>query len=127
MNHTDHKNQRKSFYVEQSPETESVERGSSVNLSCALLSKDKENPDQCPGVYWFRSGSGETHPSFIYTQRNISDEQEKRSCFYHLSKTIRNSSDDGTYYCAVVTCGEILFGEGTQVETSTYLHLALCN
>ena len=119
LNHAD-RNQQKSVYVKQNPVTASVQPGDSVTFECSLLSKNKENPDQCPGVYWFRSGSGETHPSIIYTQRNISDEQEKRSCFYRLSKTIRNSSDDGTYYCAVVTCGEILFGEGTQVETSTF-------
>uniref|UniRef100_A0A8C3A8W0 Ig-like domain-containing protein n=1 Tax=Cyclopterus lumpus TaxID=8103 RepID=A0A8C3A8W0_CYCLU len=45
--------------------------------------------------------------------------KKKRSCDFSLSKTIHNSSDTGTYYCAVATCGEILFGEGTQVDTST--------
>ncbi|XP_044062383.1 uncharacterized protein LOC122880888 isoform X3 [Siniperca chuatsi] len=114
----DHKNQQKPVYVRQSPETESVQPGGSVTLQCSLLSKNKE--DQCPGehsVYWFRAGSGESHPGVIYTHRNSSDEQEERSCVYSLSKTIHNSSDTGTYYCAVVTCGEILFGEGTKVET----------
>ncbi|XP_028446006.1 uncharacterized protein LOC114563351 [Perca flavescens] len=110
-------NQQKSFYVKQSPETESVKPGDSVTLQCSLLSKTKGNTDQCPGehsVYWFRSGSGESHPGIIYTH---SDEEEERSCVYNLSKTIENSSDTGTYYCAVVMCGEILFGEGTKVET----------
>ncbi|XP_042349422.1 uncharacterized protein LOC121948184 isoform X2 [Plectropomus leopardus] len=114
--------QQKSFYVEQSPETESVQLGDSVNLQCSLLSKNKENEDQCPGehsVYWFRSGSAKTHPSIIYTH---SKEREERSCFYSLSKTIQSSSDTGTYYCAVVTCGEILFGEGTKVETRQDLY-----
>ncbi|XP_042349421.1 uncharacterized protein LOC121948184 isoform X1 [Plectropomus leopardus] len=121
VNHTDRK-QQKSFYVEQSPETESVQLGDSVNLQCSLLSKNKENEDQCPGehsVYWFRSGSAKTHPSIIYTH---SKEREERSCFYSLSKTIQSSSDTGTYYCAVVTCGEILFGEGTKVETRQDLY-----
>ncbi|XP_031159125.1 uncharacterized protein LOC116052506 [Sander lucioperca] len=110
-------NQQKSVYMKQSPETESVQPGDSVTLQCSLLSKTKGNTDQCPGehsVYWFRSGSGESHPGIIYTH---SDEEEERSCVYSLSKTIQNSSDTGTYYCAVVTCGEILFGEGTKVET----------
>ncbi|XP_078116311.1 uncharacterized protein LOC144524140 isoform X1 [Sander vitreus] len=113
----DHKNLQKAVYVKQSPETESVQPGDSVTLQCSLLSKTKGNTDQCPGehsVYWFRSGSGESHPGIIYTH---SDEEEDRSCVYSLSKTIQNSSDTGTYYCAVVTCGEILFGEGTKVET----------
>ncbi|XP_039669007.1 uncharacterized protein LOC120566550 [Perca fluviatilis] len=103
-------NQQKAVYVKQSPETESVKPGDSVTLQCSLLSKTKGNTDQCPGehrVYWFRSGSGESHLGIIYTH---SDEEEERSCVYSLSKTIQNSSDTGTYYCAVVTCGEILFG-----------------
>ncbi|XP_028446072.1 immunoglobulin lambda-1 light chain-like [Perca flavescens] len=114
-------NQQKSVYVKQSPETESVQPGDSVTLQCSLLSKTKGNTDQCPGehsVYWFRSGSGESHPGIIYTH---SDEEEERSCVYSLSKTIQNSSDTGTYYCAVVTYGEILFGEGTKVETRSEL------
>uniref|UniRef100_A0A8D0AF68 Ig-like domain-containing protein n=1 Tax=Sander lucioperca TaxID=283035 RepID=A0A8D0AF68_SANLU len=115
------RNQQKAVYVKQSPETESVKPGDSVTLQCSLLSKTKGNTDQCPGehsVYWFRSGSGESHPGIIYTH---SDEEEERSCVYSLSKTIQNSSDTGTYYCAVVTCGEILFGEGTKVETRSQL------
>ncbi|XP_044061694.1 uncharacterized protein LOC122880523 isoform X2 [Siniperca chuatsi] len=116
------RNQQKSVNVKQSPETASVQPGGSVTLQCSLLSKNKEG--QCPGehsVYWFRAGSGESHPGVIYTHRNSSDEQEERSCVYSLSKTIHNSSDTGTYYCAVVTCGEILFGEGTKVETNKCL------
>lgn len=122
MNHAD-RNQQKAVYVKQSPETESVQPGDSMTLQCSLLSKTKGNTDQCPGehsVYWFRSGSGESHPGIIYTH---SDEEEDRSCVYSLSKTIQNSSDTGTYYCAVVTCGEILFGEGTKVETSMFLRV----
>ncbi|XP_070818295.1 immunoglobulin kappa light chain-like [Chaetodon trifascialis] len=113
----DHKNQQKSVYVKQSPETESVTPGGSMTLQCSLLSRNKDRV-QCPGehsVYWFRAGSGGSHPSIIYTRS--SDEEEERSCVYSLSQTVRDSSDTGTYYCAVVTCGQILFGEGTQVET----------
>ncbi|XP_074505772.1 uncharacterized protein LOC141775932 [Sebastes fasciatus] len=110
------RNQQKFFYVKQRPETELVKPGDSVTLQCSLLSKNKEV--QCPdeqNVYWFRSGSRKYHPGIIYAH---SDEEEETSCDYSLSKTIQNSSDNGTYYCAVVTCGEILLGEGTKVETS---------
>ncbi|XP_040903673.1 uncharacterized protein LOC121188153 isoform X2 [Toxotes jaculatrix] len=114
------RNQQKHVYVKQSPEKASVQLGDSVTLQCSLLSKNKENRVQCPGehsVHWFRSGSGGFHPGIIYTHSSRRDEQEGRSCVYSLSKTMQNSSDAGTYYCAVVTCGEILFGEGTKVET----------
>ncbi|XP_040903667.1 uncharacterized protein LOC121188150 [Toxotes jaculatrix] len=113
-------NQQKHVYVKQSPEKASVQLGDSVTLQCSLLSKNKENRVQCPGehsVHWFRSGSGGFHPGIIYTHSSRSDEQEGRSCVYSLSKTMQNSSDAGTYYCAVVTCGVILFGEGSKVET----------
>ncbi|XP_039975749.1 uncharacterized protein LOC120785255 [Xiphias gladius] len=116
----DQKNRQKKVYVKQSPETASVRLGESTSLQCSLLSRNNETRVQCPGehsVHWFRAGSGQFDPGIIYTQRNRSDEQEGRSCAYSLSKTIQDSSDTGTYYCAVVTCGEILFGQGTKVET----------
>uniref|UniRef100_A0A3Q1H9W6 Ig-like domain-containing protein n=1 Tax=Anabas testudineus TaxID=64144 RepID=A0A3Q1H9W6_ANATE len=116
-------NQQKSVYVKQSPETESAQLGDAVYLQCSLLSKNKENKVQFGehNVYWFRPGSGGSHPSLIYTHRSRSDEQDEMSCSYSLSKTIQDSSDTGTYYCAVVTCGEILFGDGTKVETRQQL------
>ncbi|XP_059201630.1 uncharacterized protein LOC131981370 [Centropristis striata] len=81
----DHKNQQKSnqqksFYVKQSSEIESVQPGDSVSLQCSLLSKNKENNDDCAGEH-------------------------------------RHASDAGNYYCAVVACGEIMFGEGTKAQT----------
>ncbi|XP_027863860.1 uncharacterized protein LOC114138673 isoform X2 [Xiphophorus couchianus] len=106
-------------HVRQTPETTSVQDGDTVNLHCSLLSKTSVNSSQCPAknnVYWFRVGFGASHSSFIYTNQNSCDAQQ-RSCDYRLSKTIQNSSDAGMYYCAVVTCGKILFGEGTKVET----------
>ncbi|KAK2848667.1 hypothetical protein Q5P01_008501 [Channa striata] len=112
----DPKHLQKSVYVKQHPQTVSVELGDSATLQCSLLSENKENRDQCPGersVYWFRAGSGESQPGILYRNH----EQDKRSCVFSLSKRIHTSSDAGTYYCAVVTCGQILFGEGTKVET----------
>ncbi|XP_056899106.1 uncharacterized protein LOC130531227 isoform X2 [Takifugu flavidus] len=107
----DHKGQN-SLQVKQS---KSVHPGGSVTLQCSLHSKKEKKQHTCPAednVYWIRLGSGESHPSIIYTPSHSSCEGEERSCFYTLSKTV-NVSDKGTYYCAVDMCGQILFGGGT--------------
>ncbi|XP_046880218.1 uncharacterized protein LOC124470402 [Hypomesus transpacificus] len=107
--------------VLQQTESEPVHPGDSVTLQCSVLS------ESCTGqhsVFWFRAGAGESHPGLLYTQGDRSEECEKRpetpsptrSCVYSLSKNNLNSSDTGTYYCAVATCGEILFGSGTRLE-----------
>ncbi|XP_030596078.1 immunoglobulin superfamily member 2-like [Archocentrus centrarchus] len=93
----------------------------SVTLQCSVLS-DSDNRT-CPGglrVFWFREESHTSHPGIIYTDRNRHHECKKRSgteqsCVYHFSKSI-SSSDEGTYYCAVATCGQIMFGNGTKLD-----------
>ncbi|XP_030594389.1 uncharacterized protein LOC115786403 [Archocentrus centrarchus] len=114
----DPKTQQKSVTVKQTPDVESVHLGDTMTLQCSLLSKNKNDTVQCPGedkVHWFK-GASVSHPGIIY-HGSIRNNDEGR-CDYSLSKIISNSSDAGTYYCAVVTCGEILFGEGTKVEIS---------
>uniref|UniRef100_A0AAX7V289 Ig-like domain-containing protein n=1 Tax=Astatotilapia calliptera TaxID=8154 RepID=A0AAX7V289_ASTCA len=99
---------------------EKVHPGDSVTLQCSVLSSS--NRKTCPGghnVFWFREANT-SHPSIIYTAGNRHHECEKRSeteqsCVYRLSKNI-SSSDSGTYYCAVATCGEILFGNATKQQ-----------
>uniref|UniRef100_UPI0037E72473 signal-regulatory protein beta-2-like n=1 Tax=Semicossyphus pulcher TaxID=241346 RepID=UPI0037E72473 len=100
-----------------------VRPGDSLTLQCSLLSDSDYKT--CPGkhsMFWFRSGSDESHPSVIYTLGNRTDECENspearspQKCVYSFSKTV-SSSDAGTYYCAVATCGEILFGKGTKLN-----------
>ena len=120
LNPTDY-NQQKCVHAKQSLKTESVQLRDSVTLQCPLLCKNKEKAERAlcraeRSVHWFRAGSEGFDPGIIYTQRNISDEDMERSCSYSLS--VRDSSDAGSYYCAVVTCGQILFSEGTKVEKS---------
>ncbi|XP_039476698.1 uncharacterized protein LOC120443060 isoform X3 [Oreochromis aureus] len=108
-----------------------VHPGDSVTLQCSVLSSS--NRKTCPGgdnVFWFREANT-SHPSIIYTDGNRHHECEKRSdtqqsCVYRLSKNI-SSSDSGTYHCAVATCGEILYGNGTKLdsrETRVWLQMA---
>ncbi|XP_045885953.1 uncharacterized protein LOC123957303 [Micropterus dolomieu] len=110
--------------VIQVPPSDPVHPRDSVTLQCSVLSHSENKT--CQGehsVYWFRVGSDESHPSVIYVHRNSGDECQKspetrypQKCVYNFSKNI-SSSDAGTYYCAVATCGEILFGNGTKLDT----------
>ncbi|XP_029113347.1 uncharacterized protein LOC108929667 [Scleropages formosus] len=101
-----------------------VHPGDSVTLQCTVDS------ETCAGehsVYWFRHGSGESLPGLIYTHGNRSDECEKspeagsptHGCVYSLPKRNLSRSDAGIYYCAVATCGDILFGNGTKLDIDT--------
>ncbi|KAI5104145.1 putative immune-type receptor precursor, partial [Silurus meridionalis] len=81
--------------------------------------------DRCAGdhnVYWFKHGSGKSQSGIIYTQGQSSGQCKKsvypsstQTCVYSLPKNL-SSSNDGTYYCAVTVCGEILFGNGTKIN-----------
>ncbi|XP_061089564.1 uncharacterized protein LOC133123240 [Conger conger] len=102
--------------VLQQPESESVQPGDSVTLQCTV------HTETCAGehsVHWFRPGSG-----IIHTHGHRSDECQRssgtmsptQSCVYNFPKRILSLSDAGTYYCAVATCGEIFFGNGTKLD-----------
>ncbi|XP_029522630.1 uncharacterized protein LOC115133500 [Oncorhynchus nerka] len=110
-----------SMSVLQQPVSESVHPGGSVTLNCTI------HTETCAGehsVLWFRHGSGESRPGIIYTHGNRSDQCEKspkagsptQRCVYNLPKRNLSLSDAGTYYCAVASCGEILFGNGTKLD-----------
>ncbi|MEQ2169873.1 hypothetical protein GOODEAATRI_029503, partial [Goodea atripinnis] len=87
-------------------------------LKCSVLSNSERKT--CPvdnRVYWFRVWSDNNHPSLLYLQGNSGDECEKspeapsaQKCFYNFPET----SDAGTYHCAVAACGQILFGNGVK-------------
>ncbi|KAJ8245037.1 hypothetical protein COCON_G00236270 [Conger conger] len=109
--------------VLQQPESESVQSGDSVpdSVQCTV------HTETCAGehsVYWFRPGSGESPPGIIHTHGHRSDECQRssgtvsptQSCVYNFPKRNLSRSDAGTYYCAVATCGEILFGNGTKLH-----------
>nr|XP_043896753.1 uncharacterized protein LOC122778726 isoform X2 [Solea senegalensis] len=96
---------------DENPEKVSGRPGQQATLQCSLVSKRKGNTVQCPGrdsVSLFRAGSGSglSRPNFIYVHENSDD-------------------DDGTHRCAVLTCGNILFGEETKVETRNLCDLTV--
>ncbi|XP_023184818.1 uncharacterized protein LOC111607137 [Xiphophorus maculatus] len=105
---------RTSNYTVFSQPTVSDPTGSET-LQCSVLS-DSENTTCSgePSVFWFRARSEKYFPNMIYTEGKKAENCEKRpdsskKCFYNFSKNI-SSSDTGIYYCAVATCGQILFG-----------------
>ncbi|KAI3351520.1 hypothetical protein L3Q82_020376 [Scortum barcoo] len=107
--------------------SDSVRPGDLMTLQCSVLS-DSENKT-CIQEITTCTGSKLDQinpiPNIIYTDGNRHDECDKRSdtqksCIYRFSKSV-SSSDAGTYYCAVATCGEILFGDGTKVEIGMIL------
>uniref|UniRef100_A0A3B4ZUG9 Ig-like domain-containing protein n=1 Tax=Stegastes partitus TaxID=144197 RepID=A0A3B4ZUG9_9TELE len=101
--------------VQQSP-SEIIQPGDSVNLSCTVQT------GICDGehsVYWFKTGE-EPLPRIIYTQGGTNDQCGKKpntqtqTCVHNLP--IKNLSHAGTYYCAVASCGHIVFGNGTKLS-----------
>lgn len=84
----------------------------SVELSCEVRS------EKCKGeqsFYWFRQTMAQ--PVIIYPlEGNCMNEVRSRKCTLTYSIQSVNSSDEGIYYCAVASCGEIVLGNGTQVQ-----------
>ena len=138
FNCADHNDQRfVSQTVVQQPVLVSVQLGDPVALQCSITSQRTDHRNQCqgePSVYWFRSGSGPSHPAVIYMNGNRSGECQDssgplsppQSCVYTLHKNNVGTSDAGTYYCALAACGEIVFGQGTKLDiTGQYILLPI--
>ncbi|XP_022607917.1 uncharacterized protein LOC111226889 [Seriola dumerili] len=96
--------------------SETIQPGGSVTLSCTV------HTGTCDGehsVYWFKD-SEESHPGLIYTHGDRNDQCERKpqtqTCVYNLPMENLNRSHAGTYYCAVASCGHILFGDGTELD-----------
>uniref|UniRef100_A0A096LZE6 Ig-like domain-containing protein n=1 Tax=Poecilia formosa TaxID=48698 RepID=A0A096LZE6_POEFO len=98
-------------------------------LQCSVLSYSERKT--CPAdhrVYWFKAGSDNSHPNLLYLQENSGDECKRipetpsaQKCFYNFSET----SDAGIYNCAVAACGQILFGNGMDLQGNSITYI--CN
>ncbi|XP_061664322.1 uncharacterized protein LOC133494466 isoform X1 [Syngnathoides biaculeatus] len=94
--------------VLQRPTSIAVSTGGSADLKCTAH----------PGVshvYWFWKASGDSHLLHVHTENNSGCAETTESvCVFTLSR--RAVADAGTYYCAVASCGEIVFGKGTRLD-----------
>uniref|UniRef100_A0A3Q3LHH7 Ig-like domain-containing protein n=1 Tax=Mastacembelus armatus TaxID=205130 RepID=A0A3Q3LHH7_9TELE len=109
--------------------SESIQPGGSVTLGCTV------HTGTCDGehrVYWFKH-SGQAHPGLIYTHGGSNDQCERKpetqthSCVYNLRMNSLNLSDAGTYYCAVASCGHMLFGNGTRLDLEVLINSNACS
>ncbi|XP_059210409.1 uncharacterized protein LOC131989237 [Centropristis striata] len=110
---------RRSFL--QQPVSDSVKPGGSVTLNCTLHAGTSDTKHS---VYWFKKenpSNSRLGVLYIHAHSNSSRcaqslESPTQTCVHSLSKRNVNTSDAGTYYCAVASCGEILFGNGTRLK-----------
>ncbi|XP_017575489.1 novel immune-type receptor 8 [Pygocentrus nattereri] len=97
--------------------------GDNVILNCTFEIVEPSCPEP-HSVYWFKDGSVKTHSAITNMHENGDGQCEKtsktdspaQSCVYKLPKRNLSLSDAGTYYCAVLMCGEIIFGNGTKLS-----------
>ncbi|XP_070710708.1 signal-regulatory protein beta-2-like [Pempheris klunzingeri] len=98
--------------------SETIQPGGSETLNCTV------HTGTCDGehrVYWFRH-SEESHPGLIYTHGGREDQCERKpeaqthTCVYNLPMESVSLSHAGTYYCAVASCGYVVFGNGTKLD-----------
>ncbi|XP_037537425.1 immunoglobulin kappa light chain-like [Nematolebias whitei] len=100
--------------------SETMQPGGSVTLNCTVQTGSCDGEHR---IYWFRT-AGKSYPGLVYTQGHRHDQCERNpneqthTCVYNLPMKNLNVSHAGTYYCAVVSCGHILFGNGTALDFS---------
>ncbi|XP_024118400.1 uncharacterized protein LOC112139800 [Oryzias melastigma] len=104
--------------------SENIHPGDSVTLNCTV------HTGSCDGehrVYWFKD-SEDSHPELIYTHGGRKDQCERKkntqthSCVYNLHMKNLTESHAGIYYCAVVSCGHILFGNRIKLDFAVPLN-----
>ncbi|XP_041821051.1 uncharacterized protein LOC121626545 [Chelmon rostratus] len=98
--------------------SDTIQPGGSETLNCTVHTG---TCDEEHSVYWFKIFE-EPHPGLIYTHGGRNDQCERKpntqthTCVYNLPMKSLNLSHAGIYYCAVVSCGHIVFGNGTKLD-----------
>lgn len=97
------------------PSLEPLQSGDSVNLSCTVTTEPRGGNQS---FYWIRYGASQ--PAVMYPSAgqctNSNKESIMNKCTINLSIKSVSSSDAGIYYCALASCGEIVFGNGTEIK-----------
>uniref|UniRef100_A0A8C4TD20 Ig-like domain-containing protein n=1 Tax=Erpetoichthys calabaricus TaxID=27687 RepID=A0A8C4TD20_ERPCA len=102
-------------------ESEPIQYGDDVTLECIINRGVFGDAHQ---VFWIHRtirGSYQTIRSTHENKRTC----ESQECVYSLQKKNFSFQDMGTYYCALVTCGEVILGNGTEFTgklTHNYRH-----
>uniref|UniRef100_A0A8C7WYH7 Ig-like domain-containing protein n=1 Tax=Oryzias sinensis TaxID=183150 RepID=A0A8C7WYH7_9TELE len=109
--------------------SENIHAGDSVTLNCTVHTGSCDEEHR---VYWFKD-SEDSHPGLIYTHGGRNDQCERKnntqthSCVYELHMKNLTESHAGIYYCAVVSCGHILFGNGTKLDLTVPVNSVILN
>lgn len=96
----------------------------SVILKCSVHVGSCEGR---PRVHWFKQ-SGGSSPGVLYSEGGgDSDQCERktdalRTCVYNLPVQSVSSEQTETYYCAVATCGYLLFRKATTLNGQQRFH-----
>ncbi|XP_054914473.1 uncharacterized protein LOC129378200 isoform X2 [Poeciliopsis prolifica] len=114
--------------VHQAP-SETARPGDSVTLNCTVQTGSCQEEHR---AYWFRQSS-KYDPGLLYLrgvtadQCLMSPDTQTHTCLYKLPMENIKKSHAGTYYCAVASCGRIVFGKGMKLdlesEPNSLVHL----
>ncbi|XP_034020756.1 uncharacterized protein LOC117505257 [Thalassophryne amazonica] len=99
--------------VVQEPVSKFVLPGDSVTFNCTVLG------GTCDGqhsVYWLRHSTLTTYNHKDQCRNVSTPASPAQNNIYYFQMMNLSSSDAGTYYCAVSSCGEIRFGSGTKLH-----------
>ncbi|XP_066561858.1 immunoglobulin kappa light chain [Amia ocellicauda] len=104
----------------QPPLFQSLQSGLNSDLQCMMESRNLSADHR---VQWFIKLSGQPSSKTPFTagsmiQSSSEDDLPAQGCVYNLSKRNLSCSDAESVYCAVATCGEILFGKRTEQEVT---------
>ncbi|XP_039602007.1 immunoglobulin kappa light chain-like [Polypterus senegalus] len=96
----------------QRPVLKSVRYGDSVTVECVV---NRAVFGDVHLIYWLHWTVEGTYHSIRNTHGNkITCAEDSQECVYSLQRQNFSSEDYGMYYCAIVSCGEVIFGNGTE-------------